>query len=102
MQLPKRVDTGKPSALTQRRNLRLKGGPWSDTASCGGRLNAKTFSSASPEAQGIVKDIERIRSSATQESGWIMARLLLKKPRENGRMTPPGRLFSSGPSLDRA
>jgi hypothetical protein len=47
-------NTSRAAGRQQRRNLRSgsKAGPWSDTASHGGRLNAKTFSPAPPQAQG--------------------------------------------------
>jgi len=38
--------------------------------------------SVSGKLKDIVDEIERIRSSARQENGWIMDCLLLKKPRE--------------------
>ena len=46
--------TSRAAGRQQRRNLRSgsKAGPWSDTASHGGRSNAKAFSPAPPQAQG--------------------------------------------------
>ena len=76
--------TSRADGRQQRRNLRSrsKAGLWSDTASHGGRLNARTFSPAPPQVQGHCRRHRKYQILCQAGERLDHGRLALKKPRE--------------------